>query len=166
MSPDPRRRVLSVVDQENRQAYPDQPVRWFVLNVEVNVEVDITAADGLCQIQHDLDKRGSSSVWLRVKRDMLIPLRSAGLIALIGRRHALPRCRSPSRPPRLGGRARAGRGGAARPDPVEGCPKRTTAFVEMVGAVDPVDEAAADEPCRTVWTRTRCRRATLRPVGR
>ena len=41
-----QRRALRVVDQENA-AFPDTPTRWFVLNVEANVEVDITAADGL-----------------------------------------------------------------------------------------------------------------------
>jgi SulP family sulfate permease len=144
---DLRRRVLSVVDQEN-QAYPDQPVRWFVLNVEANVEVDITAADGLCQIQHDLDKRGIKLGLARVKRDMLIPLRSAGLIALIGKDMLFPTL--PVAEQAYLDWAASHAPAAEElldPDPVEELPEaHHMTFVEMVGAVDPVDEAANDEP--------------------
>jgi SulP family sulfate permease len=36
------------------QACPDSPVRWFVLNVEANIEIDITAADGLRELAREL----------------------------------------------------------------------------------------------------------------
>ncbi|MFN0282642.1 MAG: SulP family inorganic anion transporter, partial [Kineosporiaceae bacterium] len=80
---DLRRRALRVVEQEN-SADPEHPVSWFVLNVEANVEVDITAADGLRGLHDDLAQRGVRLGLARVKNDLLIPLRRAGLDALIG----------------------------------------------------------------------------------
>jgi sulfate permease, SulP family len=80
---DLRRRALLVVEQENA-AFPDQPVRWFVLNVEANVEVDITAVDGLRALFTDLAERGVRLGLARVKHDLLVPLGRAGLTELIG----------------------------------------------------------------------------------
>ena len=80
---DLRRRALLVVDQENR-ADPDHPVRWFVLNVEANVEIDITAADGLTALYHDLADSGVRLGLARVKHDLRLPLERAGLAELIG----------------------------------------------------------------------------------
>ena len=77
------RRALLAVDQEN-DAFPDEPVRWFILNVEANVEVDITAADGLRGLHRDLDARGVRLALARVKHDLLLPLERAGLTELIG----------------------------------------------------------------------------------
>lgn len=77
------RRALLVVKQEN-EASPEQPVRWFVLNVEANVEVDITAADGLQQLYEDLAERGVRLGLARVKTDLRLPLGRAGLTDLIG----------------------------------------------------------------------------------
>ena len=56
---DMRRRALLAIDQENA-AVPEHPVRWFILNVEANLEVDITAADGLRQLHADLATRSPS----------------------------------------------------------------------------------------------------------
>jgi SulP family sulfate permease len=80
---DLRRRALLVVEQENA-ADPENPVRWFVLNVEANVEIDITAADGLRALHEDLAARGVRLGLARVKRDLLLPLQRAGLRDLIG----------------------------------------------------------------------------------
>ncbi len=80
---DLRRRALSVVDQENEH-FPEHPVRWFVLNVEANVEVDITAADGLRDLHKDLADKGVLLGLARVKQDLLLPLGRAGLTELIG----------------------------------------------------------------------------------
>ncbi|MGV1009164.1 MAG: SulP family inorganic anion transporter [Dermatophilaceae bacterium] len=80
---DLQRRALLVVDQENR-AYPDTPARWFILNVEANVEVDITAADGLRELHGDLAERGVRFGLARVKHDLFEPLSRAGLTQLIG----------------------------------------------------------------------------------
>lgn len=80
---DLRERVENVVTQENA-AFPDAPVRWFILNVEANVEVDITAADGLRELHGDLAERGVRLGLARVKHDLLEPLGRAGLAELIG----------------------------------------------------------------------------------
>ena len=80
---DMRRRAVLAVEQEN-EAFPDQPVRWCILNVEANVEVDITAADGLRDLHRDLAARGVRLGLARVKRDLHIPLERAGLSELIG----------------------------------------------------------------------------------
>ena len=77
------RRALLAVDQEN-DAFPDERVRWFILNVEANVEVDITAADGLRGLHRDLAARGIRLALARVKHDLLVPLERAGLTELIG----------------------------------------------------------------------------------
>jgi len=80
---DLQRRALLVVDQENK-AFPDSPARWFILNVEANVEVDITAADGLRELHGDLAERGVRLGLARVKHDLYEPLSRAGLTELIG----------------------------------------------------------------------------------
>ncbi len=80
---DLQRRALLVVDQENK-AFPDSPAQWFVLNVEANVEVDITAADGLRELHGDLAERGVRLGLARVKHDLYEPLSRAGLTKLIG----------------------------------------------------------------------------------
>ena len=80
---DMRRRAVSAVDQENA-AVPAHPVRWFILNVEANVEIDITAADGLRDLHRELAARGVRLGLARVKRDLRMPLERAGLAELIG----------------------------------------------------------------------------------
>jgi SulP family sulfate permease len=77
------RRALLAVTQENA-ASPEHPVRWFVLNVEANVEVDITAADGLQRLHEDLAERGVRLGLARVKNDLRLPLSRAGLTDMIG----------------------------------------------------------------------------------
>ncbi len=80
---DLRRRALRCVEQEN-EAFPEHPVRWFVLNVEANVEVDITAADALTALHADLAEKGVRLGLARVKNDLRMPLAKAGLVDLIG----------------------------------------------------------------------------------
>ena len=80
---DLRRRALLAVAQEN-EADPKHPVRWFVLNVEANVEIDITAADGLRDLHADLAKQGARLGLARVKNDLRIALERANLVELIG----------------------------------------------------------------------------------
>jgi len=81
---DLRERVDRLVSHENR-AYPDTPVRWFILNVEANVEVDITAADGLRELAQDLADRGIELGLARVKFDLYEPLDRAGVVDVIGK---------------------------------------------------------------------------------
>ncbi len=80
---DLRRRVQLVVDKEV-EAYPDQPPRWFLLNVEANTEVDLTSADGLRELQGELAAQGIRLGLVRIKRDLYEPLRRAGVIDLVG----------------------------------------------------------------------------------
>lgn len=78
-----RRRVQQVVEKEFA-SYPDAPPRWFLLNVEANTEVDITATDGLRELQADLAAQGVRLGMVRLKRDLYEPLRRAGVVNLIG----------------------------------------------------------------------------------
>jgi len=81
---DLRERVDRVIAVENR-AYPESPVRWFILNVEANVEVDITAADALRELAQELADRGIELGLARVKFDLYEPLDRAGVIDVIGK---------------------------------------------------------------------------------
>ena len=81
---DLRERVDKLIAIEN-EAYPDSPVRWFVLNVEANVEIDITAADGLRELARELAERGIHLGLARVKNDLYQPLERAGIIDVIGK---------------------------------------------------------------------------------
>ena len=78
-----RRRVQQVVERET-VAYPDAPPRWFLLNVEANTEVDITATDGLRELCADLSAQGIQLGLVRLKRDLYEPLRRAGVVEMIG----------------------------------------------------------------------------------
>jgi len=80
---DLRERVHKLLALEN-QAYPDSPVRWFVLNVEANIEIDITAADGLRELARELADSGVHLGLARVKNDLYAPLQRAGVIDTIG----------------------------------------------------------------------------------
>ena len=73
-----RRRALAAADQQ-----PD-PVRWFVLNVEANVEVDFTALGAMDGIRDEIISRGGVFALARVKQDLLARLRSFGLAEKIG----------------------------------------------------------------------------------
>ena len=86
---DLRDRVDNLVTQEN-EAYPDAPVRWFILNVEANVEVDITAADGLRELAEELAARGVELGLARVKLDLYEPLDRAGVVDVIGKDMLFP----------------------------------------------------------------------------
>jgi SulP family sulfate permease len=81
---DLRERVDKLIAIEN-EAYPDSPVRWFVLNVEANIEIDITAADGLRELARELGDRGIHLGLARVKNDVYQPLERAGVIDAIGK---------------------------------------------------------------------------------
>lgn len=67
----------------------DQP-RWFVLNVEANVEVDITGLDALEWLRVELEHRGIVLALARVKQDLLDDLRAYGLAQSIGEARLFP----------------------------------------------------------------------------
>ncbi len=60
------------------------PVRWLLLNVEANVEIDLTAADAVRALHQELSDRGVVLALARVKQELLHRLDRAGLVGLIG----------------------------------------------------------------------------------
>ena len=58
--------------------------RWFVLNVEANVEVDSTGLDALVELHAELKKRGIVLKLARVKNDLMEPMQRYGAAAVIG----------------------------------------------------------------------------------
>jgi SulP family sulfate permease len=78
-----KRRALAAADPA------DQP-RWFVLNVEANVEVDITGLDAVESLRVELEGRGIVLAMARVKQDLLDDLRAFGLAESIGEARLFP----------------------------------------------------------------------------
>jgi MFS superfamily sulfate permease-like transporter len=60
------------------------PLRWFVLNVEANVEVDFTALEAVEALREDIIGRGAVFALARVKHDLLARLEAFGLAGKIG----------------------------------------------------------------------------------
>ena len=73
-----RRRALAAADG------PPGPLRWFVLNVEANVEVDFTALEAMEALREDITDRGAVFALARVKQDLLARLEAFGLAGKIG----------------------------------------------------------------------------------
>ncbi|MER6418290.1 sulfate permease [Streptomyces sp. NPDC001137] len=78
------RRALAAVDEQTT------PVRWFVLNTEANVEVDITALDAVDEVRRELTRRGIVFALARVKQDLLDDLEAYGLAEAVGRELIFP----------------------------------------------------------------------------
>lgn len=76
-----RTRALAAVDGN------PEPVEWFVLNAESNVEVDLTALDALEQLRIELVRRGIVFAMARVKQDLRESLAAAGMLGEIGEDH-------------------------------------------------------------------------------
>ena len=76
-----RKRALAAVTNS------PEPVEWFVLNAEANVEVDLTALEALDQLRAELTGRGIVFVMARVKQDLRDALAAAGLLDKIGNDH-------------------------------------------------------------------------------
>jgi len=73
-----RERALAAVEQH------PVPVKWFVLNSDANVEVDLTALEALDQLRAELAEQGIVFAMARVKQDLRDALRDAGLLEKIG----------------------------------------------------------------------------------
>lgn len=73
-----RQRALAAIE-----ASPE-PVEWFVLNVEANVEVDITGADALEALRAELARRGIRLGLARLKKDLRDDLAPSGVLERIG----------------------------------------------------------------------------------
>jgi high affinity sulfate transporter 1 len=78
-----RRRALAAA---NSQA----PPRWFVLNVEANVEVDFTALEAVEAVRAELAGSGTVFALARVKQDLLARLEAFGLADKIGADRLFP----------------------------------------------------------------------------
>ncbi|AWZ03463.1 MULTISPECIES: sulfate permease [unclassified Streptomyces] len=79
-----RRRALAAVDEQSR------PVRWFVLNAEANVEVDITALDAVEALRQELVHRGIVFALARVKQELREDLDAFGLTTSVGAERIYP----------------------------------------------------------------------------
>jgi MFS superfamily sulfate permease-like transporter len=79
-----RARVLSAVAAERT------PVEWVLLNMEANVEVDLTATDMLEDLRAQLTERGIVLALARVKQDLLVYLKRTGFVTRIGADHVFP----------------------------------------------------------------------------
>ncbi len=78
-----RRRVLAAADAA-------VPVRWFVVNVEANVEVDFTALEAVDAVRTALAREGTVFALARVKQDLLARLTAFGLTEKIGAEYLFP----------------------------------------------------------------------------
>ncbi|MFC4127293.1 SulP family inorganic anion transporter [Nocardia rhizosphaerae] len=83
-----RKRALAAVDWSAERS--GSPVRWFVLNVEANVEVDLTALDAVEQVRAELASRGVVFAMARVKHDLRDDLDAFGMTERIGADHLFP----------------------------------------------------------------------------
>ena len=78
-----KRRAMAAADSA------EQP-KWFVLNVEANVKVDITGLDAVEWLRVELEHRGVVLAMARVKQDLLDDLRAYGLADSIGETRLFP----------------------------------------------------------------------------
>ncbi|MGN6574988.1 MAG: SulP family inorganic anion transporter [Nocardioides sp.] len=108
-----RRRALASVDEA------PWPVEWFLLNMEANVEVNLTALDALEDLRRELAGRGIVVALARVKQElhddldaagftdrlgadriyMTLPTAVAGYVANYAARHGEPPANAPPPPP-------------------------------------------------------------------
>lgn len=79
-----RHRALAAVEAA------DRPVAWLLLNMEANVEVDLTALDALEDLRATLADRGVLLALARVKQDLRSNLDAFGLTERIGPEHVYP----------------------------------------------------------------------------
>jgi SulP family sulfate permease len=73
-----KRRALAAVDGAA------DPVEWFLLNAEANVELDLTAADALEELRQTLSDRGVTFAMARVKHEVLEVLQGIGFVDAVG----------------------------------------------------------------------------------
>ena len=79
-----KQRSLEAIEAETT------PVEWFVLNMEANVEIDITAIDILTELRDELAARGIIFAMARVKQDLYLELEKAGFLDNIKAEHIYP----------------------------------------------------------------------------
>jgi SulP family sulfate permease len=79
-----RKRALAAADAHT------PGLHWFVLNIEANVDIDITAMDAVEEVRAKLAGRGVVFAFARVKRDTLDPLQTYGLADRVGAGRLFP----------------------------------------------------------------------------
>ena len=79
-----RRRALAAASPRHGS------INWFVLNVEANVEVDITGLDAMEAVRAELTDRGIVFALARVKQDLLDHLDAYGLTGKVGADRIFP----------------------------------------------------------------------------
>ncbi len=78
-----KRRAMAAADEA-------ECPRWFVLNVEANMQVDITGLDAVEWLRSALERRGIVLAMARVKQDLRDDLKAYGLADSIGETHLFP----------------------------------------------------------------------------
>ena len=73
-----KRRALAAVDSA------EDRVEWFLLNMEANVEVDLTAVDALDELRRTLADRGIEFAVARVKQELRDSLTPGGFVERVG----------------------------------------------------------------------------------
>ena len=76
-----KERVLEAIKAETI------PVEWLVLNMEANVEIDITAIDMLSELRAELATKNIVFAMARVKQDLYLDLERAGFLNDIKAKH-------------------------------------------------------------------------------
>ena len=79
-----KRRALESLSQSR------EPVEWFCLNTEANVEIDITSLDALSELVGELRKREVVFAMARVKQDLRDDLDAGGFLDLVGENRVFP----------------------------------------------------------------------------
>ncbi len=66
------------------------PVRWFVLNAEANIEIDVTAADALESLRAELVEDGVVFAVARLKQELRDELAATGFLERVGEERIFP----------------------------------------------------------------------------
>ena len=66
------------------------PVRWFVLNAEANIEIDVTAADALESLRAGLEEDGVVFAIARLKQELRDELSASGFLERVGEERIFP----------------------------------------------------------------------------
>ena len=82
-----RKRAVAAVDKVERE---DGAVRWLLLNVESNVEIDSTAVAALEELRRQMEDRGVVLALARVKQDLAVQLARGGFLQRVGTDKVFP----------------------------------------------------------------------------
>ncbi|MDJ0718805.1 MAG: sulfate permease [Prochloraceae cyanobacterium] len=79
-----KRRALESIESQLHR------VEWFVLNMEANVEIDITTSDMLCELTQELAAKNIIFAMARVKQDLYLQLERAEFWQNLSLKHIYP----------------------------------------------------------------------------